>query len=198
MAVKFGTNPNLHEVVLTFDDGPSPALTPKLLDTLARQNVKAMFFVLGQLLGTAAGQNIIKRAFAEGHIIANHSFDHPNLQTLSLAQVKSQFKRTQDLIGACAHPMKFVRQPYGSTNPSIDKLLKDEGYTKLLWNVDSMDWDRRFKPTAWIDNAMRQINNRPDSIVLMHDIHSTTVNNVETLIKKIKAKANTEIIAYAS
>jgi peptidoglycan/xylan/chitin deacetylase (PgdA/CDA1 family) len=197
MPIKFGTNPDLHEVVLTFDDGPSPSLTPQLLDILAKHNIKAMFFVLGQLIGTPTGQNIIKRAFSEGHIIANHSFDHPNFQKLSLAKVKDQLKRTQDRIGACAHPMKFMRPPYGSTNKSIDNLIKTEGYTKLLWNVDSMDWDKHFKPTGWIDNAMKQINNRNDSIVLMHDIHKTTVGNVETLIKKIKAKAKTEIISYA-
>jgi len=197
MPIKFGTNPNLNEVVLTFDDGPSPALTPQLLDILARHNIKAMFFVLGSLLGTTSGKKAMQRAFAEGHIIGNHSFDHPNFQKLTLAKVKDQLKRTQDLIGECTHPLKFMRPPYGSTNKSIDNLIKTEGYTKLLWNVDSMDWSKKFKPSAWIANAMQQINNRSDSIVLMHDIHKTTVGNVETLIKKIKAKAKTGIISYA-
>ena len=195
MAIKFGTNPDVHEVVLSFDDGPHPTRTPQLLDVLAKHNVKAMFFVLGQLLKTAAGQSAIKRAFAEGHIIGNHSFDHSNFQTLSLTKVKDQIKRTQDLIGACAHPMKFMRQPFGSTNANIDKLLKDDGFTKLLWNVDSLDW--KLKNATWVDNAMTQIKNRNDSIVLMHDIHAFTVNNVETLIKKIKARPNTEIVPYA-
>lgn len=197
MPVKFGTDPNIHEVVLTFDDGPHPTLTPKLLDILLKHNVKAMFFVLGTMAKTTAGKNAMQRAFNEGHIIGNHSFDHPNFQTLTLAKVKDQLKRTQDLIGACGHPMKFMRQPYGSTNAGIDKMIKDEGYTKLLWNVDSMDWDKKFKPAGWVVNAMKQINNRSDSIVLMHDIHKTTIDNVESLIKKIKAKPNTQIVSYA-
>lgn len=197
MPIKFGTNPDIHEVVLSFDDGPHPALTPQLLDILAKHDIKAMFFVLGSLIGTPTGQNIIKRAFNEGHIIANHSFDHSNFQKLSLAKVKDQLKRTQDRIGACAHPMKFMRPPYGSTNKNIDNLIKTEGYTKLLWNVDTMDWDKKFKPAAWVDNAMKQINNRTDSIVLMHDIHKTTVINVEKLLAKIKAKPKTQVISYA-
>jgi len=196
--ILYGTKKGIREIVLTFDDGPSLQLTPKLLDILATRQIKAMFFVVGQQMKTAAGRNLMERAHSEGHLIGNHSYTHADFKTLSEKKVREELRKTQDLIGPAAHELKFFRPPYGSTNGMVDKILKSEGYTKVLWNVDTLDWHPKFRKNGlWVGHGMIQINNREDSIVLMHDIHATTVNRVEDLITRIKKIPKVEFAIYA-
>jgi peptidoglycan-N-acetylglucosamine deacetylase len=86
------------EFVLTFHDGPLPATTSLLLDTLAKHEIKAVFFPVGKLLATSQGATIARRAQAEGHILGNHSFSHLNLRGLTKGKVREELRRTHDLI----------------------------------------------------------------------------------------------------
>src|SRR5678810_671717 len=99
-------------IAMTFDDGPSATLTPKLLDILAAHNIKATFFVLGEMV--AEHPEILARAAREGHEIASHSWSHPNLAKMSQEGVRSQLQRTDDEIKTAAgkRPTLF-RPPYG-------------------------------------------------------------------------------------
>ena len=195
MPIIWGTNNSVREVALTFDDGPNPNTTPKLLDILAANGLKTVFFVVGNRMKTAQARNIVKRAFQEGHHIGNHSYSHTNLKTLSEAKIREEVKRTHDLISEYTQEFKFFRPPYGATNSTVSRVIREFGYMQVLWSVDTMDW--KYKTNAkWVDYGMNQIKSREDSIVLMHDIHATTVNNVPRLITKIKQIPRMSFVQY--
>jgi peptidoglycan/xylan/chitin deacetylase (PgdA/CDA1 family) len=112
--------------------------------------------------------------------------------------MREELQKTQDLIGPATHELKFFRPPYGSTNAVVDKVLKSEGFTKVLWSVDPLDWHPKYKKSgAWVDLAMTQIKQREDNIVLMHDIHATTVDRVADLIGRIKQIPKADFASYA-
>ena len=172
-------------VTLTFDDGPSTALTPVLLQMLGRENIRAAFFVLGQRI-EQGGASIIKLAHEQGHQIGNHSYDHPNLSMLSEAKIRDQLVRTQDLIGSNSSPQRFFRPPYGAQNPLVKKVAQDLGFTTVLWTADSLDWKNH--TPSWIDTALGAIRSNGRSIVLNHDIHKTTVDNIPAFIAAIRKR----------
>lgn len=175
----------VRDILLTFDDGPVPKTTGPLLDTLAEHDVKAMFFMVGRLLATPDGAALARRAHEEGHIVGNHSFSHPNLRKMSAADVRDELSRTHDLICECSGGCKYFGPPYGASGSTVDEVLSELGYTAVLWNVDTEDWKRK-KNGEWVAHGMDQIKRREDSIVLMHDIHKSTVDHVEPLINRIK------------
>jgi peptidoglycan-N-acetylglucosamine deacetylase len=198
MATIYGSRKDgIREITFTFDDGPSVKNTPKLLDILSKYGIQSVFFVLGDKLNTAAARAIVERAKKEGHIIGNHSFDHANLRALSKEQIVEQVKKTEQKILECTgeNSCDLFRPPYGATNARVADILKELGYTQVLWNVDTMDWKYK-QEGMWVDYGLKQIKSREDSIVLMHDIHASTVNNVEVLIKKIKKLPNTRFVSY--
>src|SRR5438094_1017312 len=103
-------------IAMTFDDGPSAVLTPKLLDVLAARRIKATFFVLGE--NVAEHPEIVARAAREGHQIASHSWSHPNFAKMSLESIRSQLQRTDDAIkNATGNSRTLFRPPYGSITP---------------------------------------------------------------------------------
>ena len=185
----------VRDIVLTFDDGPHPKNTPRLLDILAENNIKAVFFMLGELLATPAGRAIATRVQSEGHLIGNHSFSHRNLRGLSESAIRDEVMRTNDLICECTGGCTLFRPPYGSSDATVSRVLVELGYTSMLWNVDTLDWKYK-KDGQWVDHGMEQIKAREDSIVLMHDIHSTTVDNVPQLISRIRRIANYRFSVY--
>src|SRR5207253_10725942 len=127
-------------IALTFDDGPSATLTPKLLDLLAARHIKATFFVIGE--NVAEHPEIVARAVREGHEIGNHSWSHTNLAKMSDDAVRSQIKRTEEAItGAIGSRPVLLRPPYGSITPRQKHLIHDDlGYEIILWDVDPLDW----------------------------------------------------------
>lgn len=195
MAQNYGTLEGGREILLTFDDGPHPKLTPKLLDELREHNIAALFFVLGEKVQAKGGKDIVRRAFAEGHRIGNHTFSHPDLTKLSETQVRDQIKRTEDLIGEFLTEHKLFRPPYGAHSSTVDKVVKELGYHTVLWSVDSEDW--RKKPTGWIDASVDSIARRGHSIFLCHDIHPTTVDNFSDFLGKVSALPRARFISYA-
>ena len=195
MGNHYGTDKNVREILFTFDDGPNPSTTPKLLDILAKHNIKAMFFVVGQRLNNATGRSIMVRAYNDGHFICNHTYSHKDLKTLSSSKIREELRRTRDLIGEYAHDYNFFRPPYGSINARVSSVLQEEGYMNILWSVDTMDWKYK-RNGSWVDYGMDQIKARQDSLVLMHDIHKSTVDNVERLINRIKRIPNSKFVNY--
>jgi peptidoglycan/xylan/chitin deacetylase (PgdA/CDA1 family) len=197
MSILNGSKEGIGEIALTFDDGPSAKTTPKLLDVLAKYEIKAMFFLVGERIASTECRHVMMRAHQEGHIIANHTFSHKSLPTLSDDEIREDANKTQVLLGECSHELKFLRQPYGDTNSRVDRILREEGYTTVLWNVDALDWHKDYKENgAWVDHAMIKISAQKNSIVLMHDVHQTTVDYVEKLIGRIKQSSNVEFVPY--
>lgn len=165
----------LRQVALTFDDGPNPATTPQILDLLKRYKVKATFFVLGQQV--AGNEALLKRMAAEGHEVANHTFTHPNLTTLSPDQVKEEIGQTQAAIQKVLGTAPvLMRPPYGAVNQSVVDAM---GLPSIYWSVDSEDWSNR---NPQLITQIIQAQTQPGSIILMHDIHQPTVEALEPVL----------------
>jgi len=193
--MRYGNDSRTREIVLTFDDGPNVNTTPKLLDILADHQIKATFFVVGERLDNANARQILARAYKEGHHVGNHTYTHADLRKLTAEQIRQELQKTESFIDACGpRNYKLMRPPYGALNSTVSSMLHDLGYTAVLWNVDSLDW--KLRSDAWVSHAMDQIEDRQHSLVLMHDIHPTTVNNVDALIRKIKDLGNAVFQQY--
>ena len=172
-------------IAMTFDDGPSAALTPKLLDVLAAHHIKATFFVLGENI--AEHPEVVARAAREGHEIASHSWSHPNFAKMSLESIRSQLQRTDDEIkNATGNRPTLFRPPYGSITPREKQWIHDEfGYEIILWDVDPLDWKR---PGPAIVRSRILKETRPGSIVLSHDIHPGTIEAMPSTFDELQAK----------
>ncbi|MDI6104755.1 polysaccharide deacetylase family protein [Actinoplanes sp. NEAU-A12] len=150
-------------VYLTFDDGPNAKWTPRYLDVLKKYDAKATFFTTGRNVKAYPG--IVSRIDREGHLLANHTWSHPNLTRLSKADVKRELTRTQSALGR--HRTACMRPPYGATNTSVRRWTKEVGLKTVLWDVDSRDWENSQTSTSIYTRVTKSV--RDDSIVLMHD-----------------------------
>src|SRR5438132_1469846 len=170
---------------MTFDDGPSATLTPKLLDLLAAHRIKATFFVIGE--NVAEHPEIVARAAREGHEIGNHSWSHPNFGKMSDQGVRSQLQRTDDAIkNATGQRPTLMRPPYGSITAREKRWIHDEfGYRIILWDVDPLDW-KRPGPAVVRNRILKET--QPGSIVLSHDIHPGTIEAMPSTFDALEAK----------
>lgn len=127
------------ELALTFDDGPNPAWTPRLLDLLAEHGVRATFFMLGMRAQSEA--ELVRRAVSAGHVVGNHSWSHPNLARSSAARVREELKRTQETLQQIAGaPVRWFRPPYGARRPAVFRIAREMGLEPVLWNAMTTDW----------------------------------------------------------
>jgi peptidoglycan/xylan/chitin deacetylase (PgdA/CDA1 family) len=172
-------------IAMTFDDGPHPTLTPKLLDLLAAHHIKATFFLIGQ--NVVDHPEIVQRAVREGHEVGNHSWSHPNLGKMSDDAVRSQLRRTDEVIknAAGVRPTLF-RPPYGSITKRQERWIHEEfGYDTILWDVDPLDW-KRPGPMTVCNRIVKQT--RPGSIVLSHDIHAQTIEAMPGTLSQLEER----------
>ena len=168
-------------VALTFDDGPNATTTPQALDILAKYKIKATFFVQGK--NVAGNEAILKRMKAEGHEVGNHSWDHPVLTKLSLEDAKKQLTDTESAItSVLGTSSKLMRPPYGAISDDIRNSLD---LSFILWDVDSLDWKSK-NEAAILAEIQRQASN--GSIILMHDIHQTSVNSLPKVIEYLQGE----------
>ena len=172
-------------IAMSFDDGPSAALTPKLLDLLAARHIKVTFFVIGE--NVVEHPEIVARAAREGHEIGNHSWSHPNFAKMSQESVRSQLQRTDDAIkNATGERPTLMRPPYGSITDRQKHWIHDEfGYQIILWDVDPYDW-KRPGPAVVRNRILKET--RPGSIVLSHDIHPGTIEAMPSTLDALEAK----------
>ena len=168
-------------IAITYDDGPGP-YTGQLLDGLKARDVKATFFMLGS--NAARYSSYVERAYREGHQLANHSYDHPQLTTLSESGIRSQIQRTNTLLDkACGKGTSYmVRAPYGSVNSAV---FRNAGGPLVLWSVDPLDWKYRNAETVK-NNILRQ--SHDGAIILVHDIHATTIPGSLAAIDILKSR----------
>jgi peptidoglycan/xylan/chitin deacetylase (PgdA/CDA1 family) len=175
-------------VALTFDDGPDPINTPRMLDLLKRYRVKATFCVIG--VKVRAHPELVRRIVAEGHSLCNHSWRH--LLTLgrqSPQYIRTDLSRTLAAIHAAAPRAKvrYFRAPGGNFTPEMIRIAASLGMTApLYWQVDPSDWDARKygRGPAMVSHIIGNVEYfvRPGSIVLSHDIHSDTITAYQTLL----------------
>ncbi|MFZ4482819.1 MAG: polysaccharide deacetylase family protein [Chthoniobacterales bacterium] len=172
-------------IALTFDDGPHPELTPRLLDILRAEGVRATFYVVGQ--NVDAHPDIARRIVAEGHEIANHSWSHASLPGVSAGRLAQEIEKTNEAIErATGRRPTNMRPPYGALNERVRKVINnDYGLDIILWSVDPLDWKR---PGAAVVTQRLVQGAHPGAILLAHDIHPGTVEAVPETIARLKAK----------
>ena len=164
-------------IALTFDDGPGKR-TGELLEVLAANHAHATFFMQGK--NVPRYQNEVKRMKEIGCELGSHSFDHPDLSKMDAAGIRDQIDRTnQNLKDAAGQPASVLRPPYGAIGSTLKSVA---GLPLILWNIDTLDWKTR-NAQATIDNVMQKV--KDGDIVLMHDIHTESIDAAIVLIPKL-------------
>lgn len=168
-------------VALTFDDGPDPNYTEKLLDGLKERDVKATFFLLGKQVDKYP--DIVKRMYKEGHIIGNHSYDHVNLATLSATDAKNQISKTNEAIYKITgeYP-QYLRPPFGN-EPQNEDVAKD--MITVLWDVDPLDWC--CGSSTNVANKVEKSVKEGD-IILLHDASKSSVEAALQIVDELTEK----------
>ena len=178
-------DPNKPMVAITYDDGPDENLTAKLLDIYEKNNATCTFFELGQNVAYVKGADkLLKRELEIGCEVGTHSWDHPNLFTLSDDQVRQQAEKSKSAIKkACGQEPTVFRAPYGNGNNKISKIFNLPGFN---WSVDSLDWSlmNKEKILAEVD----KYGNLDGQIILLHSIHKPSVAASEELVPKLKSE----------
>ena len=168
-------------IALTFDDGPGP-YTAHLLDVLDQYGAKATFFLIGSKVSSQA--NVVRSIHARGHQLGNHSWSHPELPKLPVDQIAGEIDRTNDAIKqATSVTPAILRPPYGAVNGVVLEQLRLRGMSSILWSVDTRDWADR---NSDIVCSRAVAGARPGAIILMHDIHQTSVGAVPCILSALK------------
>ncbi|WP_037683119.1 polysaccharide deacetylase family protein [Streptomyces griseus] len=164
-------------MVLTFDDGPDPRYTPGILDTLREYDVRAMFFVCGEM--AADNKDLLARMADEGHVVGNHTWSHPLLTSLTRRRIRAEMESTCDVIeDAYGERPQWFRAPYGAWNRAAFQLGSELGMEPLAWTVDTLDWTSPGTRTI-IDRVEHGA--APGVVVLSHDAGGDRSQSVRAL-----------------
>lgn len=179
------------EVVLTFDDGPLPPYTNRILDILAAECVKATYFIVGRM--ARAYPDELRRIYAEGHTIGTHSQNHPLIfDRMAIEDVQREI---EDGIASTAVVLDnprtlapFFRIPGLARSTAVETYLRERGL--MLWSADFVadDWKKRLQPSDVIERAMRRIEAKGKGILILHDIQPVTALALPTLLHELKAR----------
>jgi len=173
-----GTRKNV--VALTFDDGPSQYTESDLLPVLGARHARATFFILGRHISNYP--NAILKEVKHG-ALGDHTWNHSSLPGLNRFALKAELGDTQrELQRAIGKPIRLFRPPYGAHDATVDEQIKAYGMLQVLWSIDSHDW-KGLSATAMINRVLASV--KPGSIVLMHDIHSNTMEALPTLVRAL-------------
>jgi peptidoglycan/xylan/chitin deacetylase (PgdA/CDA1 family) len=178
-------------VTLTFDNGPTPGVTERVLESLDRENIRSTFFVIGQNLGSPAATSLARDARSAGHWIGNHTFTHSvalgDRPTADYAA--REIGDTQDRIGDLSHPDKLFR-PYGNSGlvgrhllsrVAISYLLTHQ-FRTIIWNSVPGDWK---DPEGWVERCIAQIEAQDWSVVVLHDIERGCLQRLPELLQRL-------------
>lgn len=170
---------------LTFDDGPAGTITPEILKILRENGVHATFFCIGTSVENH--KDVVLQAYKDGNIIANHSWSHKDLSTLSAVGIDSEISSDQlEIYKVIGKKPAFVRPPYGSVNSTVINYLNSNKYKTIMWSIDTLDWAQK-DPVNITSNVINNV--RPGEIILMH-CNEDKINTAKALpgiISKLKA-----------
>jgi peptidoglycan/xylan/chitin deacetylase (PgdA/CDA1 family) len=178
----------VHDIALSFDNGPDPQTTPHVLDVLGAREIPALFCVLGERLARPELRRLAERAHADGHWIANHTYTHsvPLGRVEDRERVRREIDLTQELIGELAHPDRLFR-PFGGggnlderllNEPAVEHLV-DGGYTVVTWNVVPGDWK---EPDGWLPRALEACRAEEHALIVLHDLPTGAMRHLETFL----------------
>jgi len=185
---QMGIDPDKPMVALTFDDGPVPGVTNKILDVLEQYNVRATFFVLGCRLEKPEAVALVKRAITLGCEIGNHTWDHSILPTIGVSEIRFQIESTNKIVEKeTGYSIRLLRPPGGSTGANTPRLAREQGMAIALWaqsgNVHEFD------PKKIAENVQKQIVNGKElqdgDIILLHDTKDRMVPAVELIVPQL-------------
>ena len=192
-------------VLFSFDDGPDCFYTPKLLKRLDERGVRALFFLTGRRVegkcpSGRARADIVREIAAHGHLIGNHTYDHLELSALGSADLLDQVLRAEKAIeGALGARPWLIRPPGGGHSERVDRLLQERGYTIVLWNLGSGDFQVR-SPQDVLQTWQRVFERRHreegerGGIVLMHDTYEWSIEAFSLIVDQLQAR-NCELLA---
>ncbi|WP_330286201.1 polysaccharide deacetylase family protein [Streptomyces sp. NBC_00576] len=164
-------------MVLTFDDGPDPRYTPDILQTLREHDVRAMFFVCGEM--AVNNKDLLAEMTEDGHVVGNHTWSHPLLTRLTRSEIRSQMERTCEVIeDGCGEAPVWFRAPYGAWNRAAFQIGAELGMEPLAWTVDTLDW--MAPGTRTIINRVER-GAAPGVVVLSHDAGGDRSQSVRAL-----------------
>jgi peptidoglycan/xylan/chitin deacetylase (PgdA/CDA1 family) len=182
------------QFTLTFDNGPWPGVTERVLDTLADRAVAATFFVVGQQLQRDGARPLTERAAAEGHWIGNHTMTHSVLfgDTDAPDAIEREIDAPQELIGALAHEARWFR-PYGRGGVLDRQLLSADavahlernGYSCVLWNSVPRDWE---DVDGWVDRCLADVEAHDWTVVVVHDLPTGAMKHLPRLIDELASR----------
>ena len=194
--MKIGDTAAMFDLTLSFDNGPEPAVTPTVLDELARRQIKTTFFVIGQKLVQPESRRFAERAHAEGHWIGNHSWTHsvPLGQQTGNDVAEREIGRTQEAMAGLIHPHRYFR-PFGGggnldrrlmSGPVVD-YLKRGGYTCVLWNLIPRDWA---DPEGWVDRGLAHCRSQASTqqnwtLMVLHDLPTGAMAHLPRFLDKV-------------
>ena len=166
-------------VALTFDDGPHPVVTSRILKTLDKYHAKATFFVIGR--NAKSYPKIIKETFEQGHEIGNHTYLHKKLTTLTTKQILQEYNKTNWVVFKTTgqNPTAF-RPPYGDKNARVTSTIP---LPMTMWTIDTRDWQHKDAKKI-VSNTKKSIHN--NAIILMHDIHPSTADGLDELLSYLQ------------
>lgn len=172
---------------LTFDAGFENGNTPMILDALKKHQVPAAFFLVGNYLETSP--DLVKRMVEEGHIVANHTYHHPDMSKISNLETfqKELTELEESFLQITGTPMpKYYRPPQGKYSETNMKMAKELGYTTFFWSLAYVDWYQDKQPTA--EEAFQKLLGRihPGAVVLLHSTSSTNAQILDELLAKWK------------
>ena len=178
---------------LTFDDGPSSNATPEILDILNKHNVKATFFVLGEYV--ELNPAIAKRIHDDGHVIGNHTYNHPDLRFVFNHAIKNQIEKAEKaIVFATGERTLLFRPPYGGYNSRLARIVKELGYFCIEYSVSASDGGKKIDSAKITKNVLERTKN--GAIILIHDgdryvknaMREQTIQALPVIIKKLKEK----------
>jgi len=175
-------------IYLTFDDGPHPVITPRILDILRSGNIKATFFVVGSRLETRTLAEIVVAAAFEGHAIGNHTFTHPDLTVCSDQEIRDEIESTSARLRSLGIDCRLLRPPYGRTNRRVVDVVQQLGYELVLWDNDPRDWRTDCARNQWVTNAILDVDRRNTRVLVCHDTHQQTADHLSTLIEELSVR----------
>jgi peptidoglycan/xylan/chitin deacetylase (PgdA/CDA1 family) len=185
------------DITLSFDNGPTPDVTPLVLDVLARRGVKSTFFVIGEKIERPGHRALAERAHAEGHWIGNHTFTHSlPFGLMQPDAARSEFDRTQQAIGLLVHAHRFFR-PYGQggnldhrllSKPVVEHLTEQHA-TIVLWSALPRDWQ---DPDGWVERALDQVAaqslKQSWSLMVLHDLPTGAMRHLDRFLRLIEER----------